>query len=512
MRQSHLLIYNAVVIWVTRILRVFPELILVPFLIHRIGEAGYGVYALAWSLMLAIDMLQMGLCSGVIKHSAAFLAEKQIQEVNKVISTAFVYSIIFGLLACVSILLVVRLSGNLAEGLVFGLVLVALMALIVIPLTPYVGIILSLQRYDINAIADTLFRYIKVLLIVLWFKLLSPSLESLMVISVAVVILTRLVQVPIAYRLIPGLRNHPSLFRWQMFKILMSFGAMIILCTFCSILNNTGIKWLMGTMVSTAFVAHLVIMLTPALLLSQIVQAMTLTIMPAASKYNALGDYHVLSELFIRGTRYGTLLVTAGIMAAVLSMRSVLVVWVGSEYEFLAPFAIIIFCGVSFLMSTSCAHHMLRGMGMLRVSLLNSVVGLVVVPVLSIMIILLVCKKPYLAVATSLCLGSVVNGLMQLYFCTKAVRVSYRKILLRAYGKPLMVAIPVSTLAFGFVTYGSIESLGGRMFVSAVAGFLFGVVFYLLFFTAAERTQAKECYQLVLDRAVSLRRKMLRDN
>ncbi len=510
MRQSHLLIYNAVVIWVTRIFRVFPELILVPFLIHRIGEASYGVYALAWSLMLAIDMLQMGLCSGVIKHSAAFLAEKRIQEVNKVISTAFVYSIIFGVLACVSILLVVRLSGNLAEDLVFGLVLVALMVLIVIPLTPYVGIILSRQRYDINAIADTLFRYIKVLLIVLWFKLVSPSLEALMVISITVVILTRLVQVPIAYRLIPGLRNRPSLFRWQTFKMLMSFGAMIILCTFCSVLNNTGIKWLMGTMVSTAFVAHLVIMLTPALLLSQMVQAMTLTIMPTTSKYNALGDYHVLSELFIRGTRYGTLLVTAGVMAAVLSMRSVFAVWVGPEYEFLASFAIIILCGVSFQMSTSCAHHMLRGMGMLRVSFLNSVVGHVVVPVLSIMIIFLVWKKPYLAVATGLCLGSVVNGLMQLYFCTKAVRVSYRKILLRAYGEPLMVAIPVSALALGFVTYGSIESLGERICISTLAVFLFCAGFYLLFSTAAEHRQLKECYQLVLDRTVSLGRKLLR--
>jgi hypothetical protein len=54
MRQSHLIFSNAIIIWVARVLLLVPQLIMVPFLIHRIGDVGYGVYALTWSLMISI--------------------------------------------------------------------------------------------------------------------------------------------------------------------------------------------------------------------------------------------------------------------------------------------------------------------------------------------------------------------------------------------------------------------------------------------------------------------------
>ncbi len=65
-----------------------PQLILVPYLIATIGETGYGVYALVWSLLLGIDQLLQSLQSGVVKYSAGFLAEGRIDDVNRVVSSA----------------------------------------------------------------------------------------------------------------------------------------------------------------------------------------------------------------------------------------------------------------------------------------------------------------------------------------------------------------------------------------------------------------------------------------
>ena len=52
MRQSHLILVNAAVLWASQILLLVPQLILVPCLIGTIGEPGYGVYVLVWSLMI----------------------------------------------------------------------------------------------------------------------------------------------------------------------------------------------------------------------------------------------------------------------------------------------------------------------------------------------------------------------------------------------------------------------------------------------------------------------------
>ena len=81
-----------------------PQLILVPYIIHRIGDEGYGVYVLAWSLMLAIDKLQNSLQQGVVKYSAEFSALNRTDGVNRVVTSSFVYSIFISLLAFIGVL------------------------------------------------------------------------------------------------------------------------------------------------------------------------------------------------------------------------------------------------------------------------------------------------------------------------------------------------------------------------------------------------------------------------
>ena len=104
MRQSHLILSNAAIIWVARILLLVPQLILVPYLIGTIGESGYGIYMLVWGLLMSVDLLEQSLQTGVVKHSAAFLAKDCIDEVNKIVSSSFIYSIILAIIACAAIL------------------------------------------------------------------------------------------------------------------------------------------------------------------------------------------------------------------------------------------------------------------------------------------------------------------------------------------------------------------------------------------------------------------------
>jgi O-antigen/teichoic acid export membrane protein len=478
---------------------------MVPFLIHRIGDAGYGVYVLVWSLMLSIDRLEKSLQSGVVKYSAAFLAEKRIGEVNKVISSCFIYSILLAVLACAAILAATTFFGDQSGDIIFSLVVVGVMVLLMIPLTPYIAIIQSRQRYYLGAIAETLSKYAILLAVVLWFRIVGPSVEALIVISAGMLFLSRLAQVPFAYSLIPGLRNSPSSFDWRTFRLIVSFGGVIVLAALCGIANTTGLRWLMGFLVSTSFVAPLAIILMPGILLSQIVSAMTITVMPATSAYEASGNDLMLQELLIRGIRYSVILVLAGVIAAALLMRNVLAVWVGPQYEFLGVYALAIFCSVSFMVSTSTAHHMLKGMGQLRTTLFNSLVGFVIVPIALILIVFLIWRNPYIAVTVGLVMGNIVYGIMQVGFGMKAVHADFRQVFMRAYGQPLFVAAIVFALALGLVSYGGIDGVFGRTFVSILAVLLFFIGSYPFIASTAERQQFREFLQLGLNRIAAIR-------
>jgi O-antigen/teichoic acid export membrane protein len=262
---------------------------------------------------------------------------------------------------------------------------------------------------------------------------------------------------------------------------------------------------MMGILVSPSFIAHLAIILMPGLLLSQIVLALTATVMPATSAYAATGNQRMLQELLIRGMRYTTIIVLAGVIAAGLLMRNVLSIWIGPDYEFLAPYALVLFAGTSFSLSTSTSHHMLKGLGKLRVTVFISLMGLVIVPIYLILAVFHIWHDPYAAATTGLAAGIIVYGCLQIVFGSKAVHADLRGVFIRVYAQPLIIAAPVYLLVIGIVTIGGIDGLVGRACVSLLALQLFFIACYLLIATAAERQQVKELRQLILSRLVAIR-------
>jgi len=491
--------------WVTQAFNLIPQLILVPYLIGTIGENGYGIYALIWPLIMSIDQLMICLQQGVVKYSAGFLAQGRMDEVNKVVSSSFIYSILLAVVACAGTLTVATFYNDPSGQIRTALVVVGIMVLFIVPLTPYIAVIQSRQRYYVDAIAGTVSKYISLLAIVIWFRMVTPSVGVLIGIMAGMLFFSRFAQVPLAYRLVPGLRNHPSLFDGKIFRLITIFGAATVLVSFCLAVNSTGIRWLMATLVSTSFITHLAIMLMPGLLLYQIIWAMTITVMPATSAFEATGNQRMLRELLILSMRYTTILVLAGVIAVGLLMRDVLVMWVGPQYAFLAPYALALFASVSFLLSTSSIHHMLKGMGKLRTVLFIYLIGLVVVPIGVILVIFQIRHDPYTAVTFGLAVGNLVCGCFHIGFGMKAVHMGFWGLFMRVYAKTFMIAIAVSLVAFGIVTMSGIDSLIGRAGVTALCLLLFFSGCYVFLATAAERQQLKEYCQMALSRIRAIR-------
>ena len=463
MRQSHLILSNAAIMWLTRILLLFPQLFLVSYLIRTIGDEGYGVYALVWPLMLSIEQLQRSLQSGVVKYCAEFIAQKQMFEVNKIISSSFIYSLFLALFVSAGTFVAAMFYKEASGQIGSMLVVVGIMSLFIFPMTPYVAVIQSQQRYYIGAIVETASKYVGILTIIIWFSIVGPSVQAVVVIMAVMLFLSRLAQVPIAYRLAPGLHNKPTSFDWKSFKLITSFGAATVLASLCLVANTTGIRWLMDALESTRFVAYLAIMWMPSSLLSQIIGAMTITIMPATSAYEATGNQRMLRELMLRGIRYTMILSLAGLLVAALLMRNVLNLWVGPDFVFLTPYALALFIGQVFMQSSSISHHMLKGMGKLREVVIIYALSLAILPVGIILSIFYIWHNPFIAVATGLLSGYLVCGYLNLWVCAKMLQINLCKAVLQDYVQPIIVATVVGLVVFGISIIGNVNGLFGRI-------------------------------------------------
>jgi len=502
MRQSHLIISNAAVMWIMRILQLLPQVILVPYLISTIGETGYGIYALVWSLTMSINLLQLSLQSGVVKYSAGYLAQGRIDEVNKVVSSSFVYSLVLAVVACVGTLIASIFYKDPSGQMGSALVVVAFMLLLTVPLTPYVAIIQSRQHYYVGAVALTASRYLSLGLVIAWFKLIGPGVGPLIVIMAIMQFLSLSFQIPVAHYLVRGLRNRPRLFDRKIFALISSFGAATVFIALSNALNSTGVRWLMGALASTAFVAHLAIILMPGILLAQAISSMTITIMPATSAYEATGNKKMLQELLIRGMRYTCILVMVGIIVASLLLRDVLTLWVGRDYVFLSQYTFILLATQSFMLTASTAHHMLKGLAKIRGLLLTYVFGYVVIPAIVVLAVFRLYENPYVAATAGLAVGHLICGCAQVALVGKVLGLTMGSMISRVYIQPIASAMIAVLPAFVLQWLFAFKSIFSHLALAALVLSAFAYVMYTLFATAEERKDFFSVYRFGLNKAI----------
>ncbi len=499
MRQSYRLIWNSFAIWILRILRTIPEIILLPFIIHRLGEAQYGIYILGWSLIPVFELLRMGMSSGIVKYSAEYFEKNNIEKINQILSTSCLMCGILGFIAGVGILLATNLNPGLInsvspenpELLKFTCNAVGIIIIITFPIMPYAGILHSIQRYDLWHFVIVISIYIRLFIIIGWFWIFGKSFEVLIIASALYYIISNYVHVLFAKRLVSGIKFHFNKVNKKSAKILFGFGSVVVLCSLCTVVNTSGVKWITGAMISPAFVAVLAIIYKPASLLKQLVQAMALSIMPAASRYSGKNEIKILKELFIRSTRYITIFLSICMIEILYLMTPVVTLWLGDKYGYLGPL-IIVFCGgMAVWMSTAAAEQILRGILMLKETFLTYLVGPVLITVGIIITSIILGYTNYWPIVIAYCIGFFISAAMRIYFCADKFKIKLSYLLWHSYGEPILLLIPVITLFYFAIYYIGIKGLIERQIMAAVSILFFIVLFFIFFTTEKEKQLIK---------------------
>jgi O-antigen/teichoic acid export membrane protein len=310
--------------------------LLVRFFLGRFGTARYGVWLLIGEIFRYRMLLGLGLNSAINRRIPMYLAQDDEDGIRRVVSTAlFFFSIIAVVLVLLSLLFAVRIGDWFAippelvhEASVLMLV-VGISFAASTPLQLTTAVLSGLQRYDMVSITTVAVLVVRTTLTVV-LLMRGYGLVTLGLIYGISEIVARGAQHVLARRLLPtGYASwryvDATLLKEMLFygtnTFLYAMGALIILRASVMIAGFLG----------TSEVAQLGTSAQVLLLLSEFVQAFTISIKPAVSDLDARDDHMRVRQIAFVTQKYSLLILIPAATFLILMGREFLTVYVGAK-------------------------------------------------------------------------------------------------------------------------------------------------------------------------------------
>lgn len=324
--------------WAAFIIIGLLSFLLTPFMIHHLGDFGFGVYTLAFSVAGYTDLLEQGIRSTLQRFVGRLSGMRDHEALNAVFSTALAVTLVIGLL---TITLCVGLSRVLPAFFKLGPAQRGLFASLVIILGLNIGLgfpaallgsyLTGLQRFDLYNLVMIVRQGLRALLI------LVLLLHGGGVVGVAwCVLVSTLVTVPLNWWMIrrvdSGLKLGGELISLRTARELLGFSFWTLLNNAGELLRNSTDSIVIGRVLGAALITPFVVALRLVDYFRPVVRDMTSPLLPRASELHGQARHEEVRELFLRMTRFSAVTSLSVGSLLILHGRTLLLLWVGQRY------------------------------------------------------------------------------------------------------------------------------------------------------------------------------------
>ena len=314
------------------------NLLMFPFVVHRLGDAASGVWLLLAAVTGYMGLLELGIVPSLTQTIAEALGRGERDGASRAASSS---QALLAVLAALSLLL---LAG--APALVGALsippnletqALVALRVAIVgfalrMPLATFQGILLGSQRQDrCNQlwIAVGLAKFFGAAIVLT----LGYGLVALVATEMIVHLLAGILQIRWVFVEIPSLRLSWRLVSYAEVRHLLSFGTAILAVSVCTLVIEEADRLVVASFLPIAMVTHY----AAAWKLYMFAFALTTTfvqaVSPIAARLHGLSERRELTLLFLRTTKYSTIIAWPLVLTLGFAGGFLLHVWLGEAFD-----------------------------------------------------------------------------------------------------------------------------------------------------------------------------------
>jgi O-antigen/teichoic acid export membrane protein len=237
------------------------SLVMMPFVVHSLGDRMYGVWALAATFVGYYGLLDLGLSSAVSRYLAAALGAGDEEQCNRVYNTSLriftALGVVVLLVGCVSAAASPWFSKSPEEAAIFWrlILLVSVTLALSFPIKVFVGILEAHLRYDQTTCIEIISLGLRNGLI------LVALLMGLKVVAMAWAIM--LASIPIslayvyyAYKDLPFLRVDWKNWEWQTVRVLFSYSIFSLITRLADVLRFQVDAIVVASFVGLAAVTH----------------------------------------------------------------------------------------------------------------------------------------------------------------------------------------------------------------------------------------------------------------
>jgi O-antigen/teichoic acid export membrane protein/GT2 family glycosyltransferase len=313
--------------------------ILTPFIISKIGEVQFGIYAIVLGLTMSFGLFDLSLSSSFIKFISEYYNKKDTEKLNSTINTGLLFYFVFSAVICAAGYL---FSGNILsilnippEFLSTGknsLYLALLIFFVSGVFTIFSSALISIQKMYITSIITTVIAAVNFILVIILLNL-GYGLEGILASQLFTSLLSSVVTLFYAMKNIPEMKLGINYFRKNSLREMGKFGVQMQVSKLAGFFSDKYDEFLLAAFsvlnnVTYFNIANRVIKFGRLFPFQIVVQ-----IAPVAAELSAKNDSRKLKELFGEATKYLTLITIPIFFYAAVFADHIILFWMGVDYS-----------------------------------------------------------------------------------------------------------------------------------------------------------------------------------
>ncbi len=338
---------GALISYFTMAFNIVAGLIYTPWMVAKIGQADYGLYTLANSL-IAIFMLDFGLGSAVSRYVAKYRAEGRQQDIQNILGIIYKLYILIdaGILLVLSVIycflgsIYVELTPSELEKFRILYVIVATYQIIAFPLSPLDGILNAYEKFAQLKICNLLYRVLSVLAVVA-VLVFSSDVRVVILATVLAHLFTIFTKFTLTRKYV-GIRVNFHAGGRDIYKNLFSFTAWTTVISIMQRFTHSFAPSVLGITSGALEIG----LYSPAVLLEGYFYSLGMAVnglfLPRVSRYIANKEEDNILKLMIKVGRYQAAVLGLVFIGFILVGKEFMTLWMGETYEKSYYLAIII--------------------------------------------------------------------------------------------------------------------------------------------------------------------------
>jgi len=316
------------------------SLVLVPYIIKKIGITGFGIWSISAVLSHYLKLGDFGISSALVKYIAEYNTTKQFKKINQLISTAIIIYILVGSAICSVIVVCLNwittfffhlTSRELQPEAKFILLGILVIFFISIIFSVFFSLLTALQRIDVT---NKIYIFTNVLQMLGVFLFLEGGLglRGLIINEGIITCITAVLGYFFAKQFFPELKMNFSPVLSHMSQLL-AYGSKIFVTSVTGIFIFQADKIILGHFLGMSSVAFYTVGEGIANRLRYIYLLIVNPITPAAAEIYAQKNKEKLEQLYFRSLKYANLVTLPFFVACIIFAKPFINLWLGPGYE-----------------------------------------------------------------------------------------------------------------------------------------------------------------------------------